>query len=40
MAVGDGSFMLRLERGGDVTLRTVERVQSYMAAVRREGVGE
>ena len=30
-AVNDGKFVTRLERGGQVTVRTVGRVRQYMA---------
>ena len=30
-AVNDGKFVARLERGGQVTVRTVGRVRSFMA---------
>lgn len=36
-AVNDGKFVGRLRRGAGVTIATVDRVRSYMAAQRARG---
>ena len=35
LAMGDGSFLLRIRKGGDVTLDTAEKVRRFMAGYRK-----